>query len=131
VQGVFEEVRGAYALGEGDRLVAEFGLGVEEDGFVDEVLLEEGAVEVEAALEQEAEDVALGECGEDGGKAEASGVVGYGFYLGAEICEGGDFGFRSGLCRRGSVGPARLSRGICRRRGRVGRREGFLAESRG
>ncbi len=78
VEGLLEEVGGGDALGEGDGLVAELGFGVEEDGFVDEVLAEEGAVEVRAAFEQEAEDVALGEGGEDGGEAEAAGVVGDG-----------------------------------------------------
>jgi hypothetical protein len=63
------------ALGEGDGLVTEFGLGVEEDGFVDEVLLEERAVEVRAAFEEDAEDVALGESGEDGGEVEVARVV--------------------------------------------------------
>ena len=73
---LLQEVGGGDALGEGNGLVAEFGLGVEQDGFVDEVLAEEGAVEVRAALEQEAEDVALGEGGENRGEAEAAGIVG-------------------------------------------------------
>ena len=55
--------------------VAKFGWGVEEDGFVDEVLSEELAVEVRAAFEEEAEDVAIGEDGESRGETEASGVV--------------------------------------------------------
>jgi len=91
VEGFLKQGRGGDALGEGDGLVAEFGLGVDQDGFVDQILLEEGAVEVGAALEQEAEDIALGECGEDGREAEASGVVGDGFDLCAEVGEGSDF----------------------------------------
>ena len=43
---------------------AELSGGVEEDYFVDEVLAEEGGVEVRAAFEQEVEDVAIGEGGE-------------------------------------------------------------------
>ena len=46
VEGLFEEVGRGDALGEGDGLIAEFGFGVDEDGFVDEVLAEECAVEV-------------------------------------------------------------------------------------
>jgi hypothetical protein len=76
VEEPLEEVGGGDALGEGESLVAELGFGVEEDGFVGEVLAEEGAVELRAALEEEAEDVAFGEGGEDGGEAEASGVIG-------------------------------------------------------
>ena len=83
-------------MGEGDCLVAEFGFGVDQDGFVDQILEEEGAVEVGAALEEEAEDVALAEGGQDGGKAEASGVVGDGFDLGAMVCQGCDFGAGGG-----------------------------------
>ena len=78
--------------------VAEFGLGVDQDGFVDQVLAKEGAVEVRAALEQEAEDVALGEDGENRGKAEASGVVGNMIDLDPERAE------RGGLRGRGE-GP--------------------------
>ena len=66
---MLEEVGRGEAFGEGDGLVAKLGLGVEEDGFVDEVLAEEGSVEVGAALEQDAKDVALGEGGEDSGEA--------------------------------------------------------------
>ena len=76
VEGLLEEIGGGDALGEGEGLVAKFGFGVEEDGFVGEVLAQEGAVELRAALEEEAEDVAFGEGGEDGGEAEASGVIG-------------------------------------------------------
>jgi len=47
-------------MGEGDALIAKFGFGEEEDGFVDEVLADEGAVEMRAALEEEAEDISLG-----------------------------------------------------------------------
>ena len=78
-------------------MVAEFGRGVDEDDFVDEVLAEEGAVEVRAAFEEEAEDVALGEGGEDGGEAEASGVIGESFDLGSAFGEGGDAGFGGGF----------------------------------
>lgn len=66
VEGLLEVIRGEDALSERDGLVAEFCLGVEEDGFVDEVLAEKGSVEVRAALEEEAEDVALGEDFENG-----------------------------------------------------------------
>ncbi len=68
-KGLLEEVGRGEALGEGDGLVAQLGLGVEEDGFVDEILAEEGSVKVGAALEQDAKDVALGEGGEDSGEA--------------------------------------------------------------
>jgi hypothetical protein len=63
VERLLEEVGGGDALGEGDGLVAELGFGVHKEGFVDEVLLEERAVEVGAAFEEEAEDVAFGEGG--------------------------------------------------------------------
>jgi hypothetical protein len=76
VEEPLEEVGGGEALGEGEGLVAELGFGIEEDGFVDQILAQEGAVEMRAALEEEAEDVAFGEGGEDGGEAEASGVIG-------------------------------------------------------
>ena len=49
---------------------------MEEYGFVDEVVLEECSVEVGAAFEEKAENVAFGQGGEDSGKAEASCVVG-------------------------------------------------------
>jgi hypothetical protein len=73
---LLHKMRGGDAFREGDCLVAEFGISVEEDGFVDEILTEECAVEVRAALEEEAEDVALGECGEDSWKTETTAVVG-------------------------------------------------------
>ncbi len=91
VEGLLEEVRGGDTLGEGDGLIAEFGFGVDEDGFVDEVLAEESTVEVRAAFEEEAEDVAFGEGGEDCGEAEASGVIGDLVDLDAERAEGGGF----------------------------------------
>ena len=75
-EGLLEEVRRGDSLSEGDCLVAQLGLGVDEDGLVDQVLAEEGTVEVRAALEEEAENVALGEGGEDGGKAESASVAG-------------------------------------------------------
>lgn len=73
---LLHKMRGGDAFREGDCLVAEFGISVEDDGFVDEVLTDECAVEVRAALEEEAKDVALGESGEDRGEAEAAAVVG-------------------------------------------------------
>jgi hypothetical protein len=88
VEGLLEEVGGGEALGEGERLVAELGFGVDEDGFVGQVLAQEGAVEVRAAFEEEAEDVAFGEGGEGCGEAEASGVIGKLFDLDAERAEG-------------------------------------------
>ena len=96
VEGLFEGLGEGmpWAKGMAFRLV---GFGVEEDGFVDEVLMEECSVEVRAAFEEEAEDVAVGEGGEDCGEAEVSGVVGDGFDLSAEFGEGGDFGFGGGL----------------------------------
>lgn len=57
---LLEEIRGGDASGEGDGFGSKFGLRVEEDGFVDEVLGEEGSVEVGAAFEEQAEEVALG-----------------------------------------------------------------------
>jgi hypothetical protein len=92
VEEPLEEVGGGEALGEGDGLVAKLGFGVEEDGFVGQVLTEEGAVEVGAALEEEAEDVAFGEGGENCWEAEAAGVIGDLVDLNAESAEGG------GLC---------------------------------
>lgn len=87
---LLEEIRGGDASGEGDGFGSKFGLRVEEDGFVDEVLGEEGSVEVGAAFEEQAEEVALGECGEDGGEAEVFGVVGDGRDFDSEFSEGGD-----------------------------------------
>jgi hypothetical protein len=92
VEGLLEEKRGGDALGEGEGLVAELGFGVEKDGFVGEVLTEESTVEVRAAFEEKAEDVAFGEGREDGGKAEAAGVIGDLIDFDAESAEGG------GLC---------------------------------
>ena len=85
-----EEGRGD-ALSKGEGLVAQFGFGEEENGFVDEVLSEELAVEMSAAFKEEAEDVAFGQGGEDRGKAEASEVIEDGFNLSAAFCESGDF----------------------------------------
>jgi hypothetical protein len=95
VERLLEEIGGGDALGEGEGLFAQFGVGVDEDSFVGEILEQEGTVKVRAAFEEEAEDVALGEGGEDGGEAEASGVVGDRLDLDAERAEGG------GLCRWG------------------------------
>ena len=89
VEEPLEEVGGGETLGEGDGLVAELGFGVGEDGFVGQVLAEEGAVEVRAAFEEEAEDVAFGEAGEDCGETEASGVIGNLVDLDAESAESG------------------------------------------
>jgi len=89
VEGLLEEKGGGDALGEGEGLVAKFGFGVEEDGFVGEVLAEECAVEAGAAFEEEAEDVAFGESGEGRGEAESAGVIGDSFDLDAERAEGG------------------------------------------
>jgi len=77
-------------------LIAEFCWGIEEDGFVDEVLAEERAVEVRTAFEEDAEDVAFGESGEDGGEAEASVVVGDLVDFHAEGAESGSLGGESG-----------------------------------
>jgi hypothetical protein len=73
---LFEDAGGDNTVGERDCLVAQRGFGVEEHGFVDELLAEERAVEVRAALEEEAQDVSFGQSGEDGGKTEAPVVVG-------------------------------------------------------
>jgi hypothetical protein len=97
VEVLLEEIGGGDALGEGDCLVPEFGVGVDEDDFVDKVLAEEGTVEVIAAFEEEAEDVALGKSGEGGGEAEASGVVRDGFDLDSAFGESGDFGGQGGF----------------------------------
>jgi hypothetical protein len=94
VKRLLEEVGGRDALGEGESLVAKLGFGVEEDGFVDEVLVEKCTVEAGAAFEQEAEDVAFAEGGEDCGEAESSGVIGELFDLDSKVAEGGSF------CRR-------------------------------
>jgi hypothetical protein len=89
VEEPLEEVGGGDALREGKGLIAKLRFSVEEDGFVGQVLAKEGAVEVRAAFEEEAEDVALGEGGEDCGKAKASGVIGDLVDLDAERAEGG------------------------------------------
>ena len=60
-------------------MFAQLDLRVEENGFVDEVLAEEGSVEVGAGLEEDAKDIAFREGIEDGGQGEASGVFGDGF----------------------------------------------------
>jgi hypothetical protein len=59
-EALLEEEGAGDAGGEGEGCVAEFGFGVEEDGFVDEALGEEGAVELGAGLDEEAEDLAVG-----------------------------------------------------------------------
>jgi hypothetical protein len=69
---------------------------VDKDDFVDEVLAEEGAVEVGAAFEEKAQDVAIGECGESRGETEASGVAWDDLDLGAPLGEGVDLGYRRG-----------------------------------
>ncbi len=89
VERLLEEVRGGDALGEGEGLVAKLSFGVDEHGFVGQVLAEEGAVEVRAAFEEEANDVAFGKGGEDGGEAEATRVIGYLVDIDAERAEGG------------------------------------------
>ena len=94
-EGLFEEVGRGDAFGEGDGLIAQFSFGVDEDGLVGQVLAEEGTVEVSAALEEDAENVAFGEGREDGREAEAAGVVGDMGDFDAEGAEGG------GFCRRG------------------------------
>ena len=86
MQRLLEEVRRGNALGKGKRVRAKFGLGVEEDSFVDEILGEEASVEAGAALEQEVEDVAGCECFEDCGEADMAGFL-----------FGDDLDFRSGF----------------------------------
>ena len=56
-------------------MIAKPGFGIEKDGLIHKGLAEEPAVEVRAAFEQDAEDVASGESGESSGQAEASIVV--------------------------------------------------------
>jgi hypothetical protein len=74
-EGLLEDLRRGDSVREGDGLLAEPGFGVEENGLIDKVLAEERAVEVRAAFEQDAEDIAFGESGEGGGQAEAPIVV--------------------------------------------------------
>ncbi len=109
---LLEELRTGEVLGEGDCAAAQGLFGVEEDGLVDEVLGEEGSVEVGAALEQEAEEIALGEEIEDGGKAEAAGVLGKDLDFGAGCVRGR----RSGS---GGVGAAEDEEVVRRRSGRA------------
>jgi hypothetical protein len=90
VESLLEEIRRGYALCEGDGLVAQLGLSVDEDGFIDQVPTEEGAIEVRTAFEKETDDVALGECREDCRKAEAAGVIGDKFNFGAASFESSD-----------------------------------------
>lgn len=87
---LLDDLRGGDAVGEGDCLVAQALFGVEEDDLVDEVLGEEGAVQVGAAFEQEADAVAVGEKAKGGGEAEAAGVLRKDLDLGAVPFEGGD-----------------------------------------
>lgn len=91
VERLLEVVRRGYTFGEGDGVIAEVCFGVEEDGFVDQVLLDEGTVELSSALEQNAEDLSLGEGAEDGGEAEAAGVFGYGLDVDSSVGELCDF----------------------------------------
>jgi hypothetical protein len=91
---LLQKIGGDDAFREGDCLVAEFGISVEEDGFVDEVLTEECAVEVRAALEEEAEDFALGESGEHRWKTETAAVVGNVIDLDADGSQRGGLGGR-------------------------------------
>ena len=71
-QALFEEEGRGDAGGEGEGVVAELGLGVEEDGLVDQTLGEEGAVDVGAGFDEEAGEVAAGELLEHGGEAEVA-----------------------------------------------------------
>ncbi len=71
-EALLEDVGGGVAGGEGDGVGAEFALGEVEDRAVDEVLVEECAVDVAAAFEEHAVDVAFGEVVEQG--AGAGGV---------------------------------------------------------
>ena len=89
---MLKEVGRGDALSKGEGLVAQFGFGEEENGFVDEVQSEELAVEVRTAFEEEAEDVAFGQRGEDCGETEASGVIGDGLNLCAAVGESGELG---------------------------------------
>jgi len=75
------------SMGEGKGLIAELCLGVEENGLVDEVLAEEGSVEVRAGFEKDAEDLSFGEYLEDGGKREAACVIGDDLDLDAVFAE--------------------------------------------
>jgi hypothetical protein len=90
VEGLLDDAGRGDALRERDGIVAEFGFGVEEDGFVDEVLNEEGSVEMRATLQQETEDFSFREGVEDRREAEASGVLGDGFDVDFMACEFGD-----------------------------------------
>jgi hypothetical protein len=64
---------------------------MDQDNFVDEVLMEEGGVEVRTALKQKAEDVAVGEIGQNSGKAETSVVLWDPVDLYVELAESGGF----------------------------------------
>ena len=66
-EGLLEDLRRGNSFGEGDGLIAKPGFGIEKDGLIDKVLAEERAVEVRAAFEQNAEDVASGESRESSG----------------------------------------------------------------
>ena len=91
VEESLEEIGGGETFGEWEGLVAELGFGVEEDGFVGEILAKECTVEVRAAFEEDTEDVAFGEGGEDCGETEASCVIGDLVDLDAERTESGGF----------------------------------------
>jgi hypothetical protein len=69
MERLLEEKGGGNSLCEGYCLVAQFGFGVDKNGLVDQILAEEATVEVRAALKENAQDVATGECGENGGEA--------------------------------------------------------------
>jgi len=82
-QRLFEDGGTVDTLRERESLIAELCVRVKENGFVYEVLSKEGTVEVRTSFEEDAEDLALGEHGEDGGKREATGMVGDDFNLNA------------------------------------------------
>ncbi len=70
-KALFEGKGSGSICGERNCTGAQFGFGVEEDGLVDEVLLEEGSVEGGAGFEEEAADSELIEVPEDLGEGKA------------------------------------------------------------
>jgi hypothetical protein len=96
---LFEEERGGDVIRKGDSVVAELCFGVEEDGFVDKVLTDEGSVQPGAGFDEEAEDLAIREGFEDGGKAEVA-------VIGGQSEDLGSAGFEGGAVRGGSGGCA-------------------------
>jgi hypothetical protein len=76
VKGLLEEIRGGDAFGERERPGAQLCLGVEEDGFVCEVLPDAGSVEVTATLEEDAENIAFGKDFENFREAETAVLFG-------------------------------------------------------